>query len=213
MIPTLDTSRVRRVLAIGAHSDDVEIGCGGALLRLLDERPGLHVTYAIFCGDETRRAEAKSAASLLLQKAASVNVILHGLRDAFLPYEGPRVKELFEQLKAEQPDLVFTHFRDDLHQDHKLLNQLTWNTFRNHAVLEYEIHKFDADLARPNVYVTLNEDVVSRKLAILSAAFGSQRSKQWFDEETFRGLMRIRGVECASPTRYAEAFHGRKITW
>lgn len=213
MINLIDPSRLRRLLLVGAHSDDIEIGLGGTLLKLAQVAPHLELTWCVFCGDERRQAEAREGARLFGGGFAKVDLVLHGLRDAYLPYLGTETKDRFEQLKSSEPDLVFTHFREDRHQDHRLLSELTWNTFRSHLVLEYEIHKFDGDLGHPNVFVTLDESIADEKCRRLMQAFGSQRSKQWYDQETFRGLMRIRGVECASPTRYAEGFHARKLRW
>jgi LmbE family N-acetylglucosaminyl deacetylase len=200
------------VLCLGAHSDDIEIGCGATLLTLLGRHSQLRVHWVVFSGGGARAREASKSARLFLRGAAEQQVLLHEFRDGFFPYCGAEIKEKFEELKqGVQPDLIFTHCRQDRHQDHRLLNELTWNTWRNHLILEYEIPKYDADLGAPNVYVPLTAQVVKRKVENLMKCFGTQRSKQWFDEETFRGLMRLRGVECASSTRYAEAFYGRKM--
>jgi LmbE family N-acetylglucosaminyl deacetylase len=211
VIDLLVPSRVQRILLIGAHADDIEIGCGGTLLRLASLCPRAEVRYAVFCGDEKRQAEARAAAALFLAGFSKLDVTVFGFRDAYLPYLGATVKDAMESLKPFAPDLVFTHFRDDLHQDHRLLSSLTWNAFRDHLVLEYEIAKFDGDLAHPNFFITLDADTVARKCRLLHEAFPSQRSRQWFDDETFRALMRLRGIECNSPTKYAEAFHCRKL--
>lgn len=200
------------VLLIGAHSDDIEIGCGGTVLRLVRERPKLTIHWVVLAAEGVREEEARRSASRFLRGAEDAHVTVHGFRDGFLPYLGPPVKEAFEALKPVRPDLVFTHHGGDRHQDHRLIAELTWNTFRDHLVLEYEIPKYDGDLGQPNVFVSLDEDVVTEKVAALMAEFGSQRSKRWFTPETFRGLMRIRGIESASPTGAAEAFYARKVS-
>src|SRR5215475_9946131 len=201
----------RRVLAIGAHADDIEIGCGGALLTLLRAEPGVHVTWLILTAGGQRADEARASAEAFLADAGSFDLRIVGLRDGFLPY-GPEAKEVFEELKGEvDPQLVFTHARSDLHQDHRLACELTWNTFRDHTILEYEVPKFDGDLGQPNVYIGLTEEVTREKLRLLHSHFPSQSGKHWFDDETFLGLMRLRGMEARCPERYAEAFYGRKI--
>ena len=200
---------LRRVLAIGCHADDIEIGCGGTLLALTRAQRDLEVTWVVLGAEGDRAAEARSSAGDFLEDAVRSEVLVHGFRDAFMPYHGEAVKEAFESLKGVGPDLVFTHTRDDLHQDHRLACELTWNTFRDHMILEYEVPKWDGDLGRPNVYVPLDDETVAAKLERLLRHFPTQAGKHWYDEETFRGLMRIRGLECAS--RYAEAFHARKL--
>lgn len=197
------------VLCLGAHSDDIEIGCGGTLLRLLAARR-VRVTWVVLAATGRRAIEASRSAIRLLRGAAAQDVRVHDFRDGFLPFQGTAVKELFETLKPVQPDIVFTHYRHDRHQDHRLVSDLTWNTFRDHLVLEYEVPKWDGDLATPNVYVPLPPVIRRRKVRHLLAAFASQRSKRWFTAETFDGLMRLRGVECAAPAGYAEAFYGPK---
>ena len=213
MIKLTDTSRLKRVLLIGAHSDDVEIGCGGTVLRLARENPGLDVRWVVFCGaDDKRNAEARASAARYLEGFTSTRVDVFEFRDAFMPFEGIAVKERFEQMKREYaPDLVFTHFRDDRHQDHRLLSDLTWNTWRDHQILEYEIPKYDGDLAHPNVFAPLPEETCWRKIELLTAGFPTQATRQWFAPDTFWALMRLRGVECNSATRFAEAFHCRKM--
>ena len=198
------------VLCLGAHADDIEIGCGGTLLTLLEERPSVAVHWVVMSGAGARAGEARRSARRVLRGARRGEVRVESFRDGFLPYEGTAVKEVFEQLKSIEPDLIFTHFRHDLHQDHRLVCELTWNTFRDHTVLEYEIPKYDGDLAHPNVYVPLSTRIRRRKIRLLMSAFPSQARKRWYSPETFDGLMRIRGIECAAPDGYAEAFHGRK---
>jgi LmbE family N-acetylglucosaminyl deacetylase len=198
------------VLCIGAHCDDIEIGCGGTLLRLLGENPALEVHYLVLCSDAQRRREALDAANRLLGDAAEKHVQVLSFRDGFLPWAGGEVKECFESLKRSvSPDLILTHTRSDLHQDHRLVSELTWNTFRNHLILEYEIPKYDGDLGAPNFFVPLSEAEVARKLEIVLGAFASQRTRRWFDADTFRALLRLRGVECNAV--HAEAFHARKV--
>jgi LmbE family N-acetylglucosaminyl deacetylase len=166
----------------------------------------------VFSAPGARADEARAGAEAVLGDAADTRVWLHEFRDGFFPYVGAELKEIFEKLKqAVEPDLVFTHTRHDLHQDHRLVNELTWNTWRDHAILEYEIPKYDGDLGAPNVFVPLSAEVCERKLALLMRCFSSQRSKHWFSEETFRSLLRLRGLECRAPSGYAEAFHGRKL--
>jgi LmbE family N-acetylglucosaminyl deacetylase len=198
------------VLAVGAHSDDIEIGCGGTLLRLAEEHERVRVVWVVLSGDDGRAGEARASAEDFLA-GADGDVRLAAFRDAFFPHD-PGVKEYFEELASGfSPDLVLTHARPDLHQDHRLVNELAWNTFRDHLVLEFEIPKYDGDLAAPNVFVPLTERHARRKAELLMRHFASQRSKHWFTEELFLGLMRIRGAECRAPDGYAEAFFGRKL--
>jgi LmbE family N-acetylglucosaminyl deacetylase len=215
MLSLSDTTRLRRVLCIGAHSDDIEIGCGGTILRLLGERPGaLEVRWAVFgAADERRAREARESAARFLAGAARADVRIEAFRDAYMPFDGAAIKDRFESLKTGgfAPDLIFTHWRDDRHQDHRLLSDLTWNTWRDHLILEYEIFKYDGDVGRPNVYAPLDEAAGRRKVELLMTGFPSQAGRQWFTEDVFWATLRLRGVECNSPTRYAEAFHGRKV--
>lgn len=199
---------VRKVLCLGAHSDDIEIGCGATLMRWLEQRPDLMMQWIVFSAEGKRAKEAQASAKALLPKA-KLKVVVRKFRGSFLPYEGEKVKECFESLKDFAPDIVFTHFRDDRHQDHRLLSDLAWNTFRNHLILEYEIPKYDGDLGSPNVFVAVEESLARRKAAHLCRFFQTQNNKHWFTEETFLGLMRLRGMECAST--YAEAFYCRKL--
>jgi LmbE family N-acetylglucosaminyl deacetylase len=204
---------VRRVLAIGAHSDDLEIGCAGTILTLARANPGLAVDWVVLAASGDRADEARRSAQVLLGDGAEGSVEVLGFRDGYLPHTAGAVKDAFEELKGRvEPDLVLTHTRDDLHQDHRLVCELTWNTFRDHVVLEYEIPKWDGDMGRPNVYVPLDESVVREKLDLLGAHFETQRGKDWYDVDVFRGLMRIRGMECRAPSGYAEAFVARKLT-
>ena len=201
------------VLCLGAHADDIEIGCGGTLLRLAREHPGLSVHWVVFSGVGDRAEEAKRGAALFLRGVARAQVVVHRFRDGFFPYEGAEIKEAFEELASRvAPAVIFTHRGEDRHQDHRLLSELTWNTFRDHLVLEYEVPKYDGDLGNPNVFVPLDAPTRDGKVSHLMDVFSTQRGKRWFSPETFLGLMRLRGVESASPTGYAEGFHVRKST-
>ena len=213
MIQLSDTSRLSRVLCIGAHSDDVEIGVGGTLLRLARENPDIEVRWVVFCGiDEKRNREARESAARYLAGFKKSHVDVFQFRDSFLAFEPAAAKDRFEELKRSFiPDLIFTHFRDDRHQDHRLVSDLTWNTWRDHQILEYEILKYDGDLGRPNVFAPLPEDLCKQKIELLMQGFPTQATRQWFSEDTFWAMLRIRGVECNSPTKFAEAFHSRKM--
>jgi LmbE family N-acetylglucosaminyl deacetylase len=201
-----------RVLALGAHCDDIEIGCGGTILTWTGMPRPVDVEWVVFASNEVRAREARASAERFLEGAHAHRVEILAFRESYFPYVADRIKDQFEALKARvRPDVVLTHYRNDLHQDHRLLAELCWNTFRNHLILEYEIPKYDADLAQPNVFVALTPEVVERKIEIVVESFASQATKSWFDAETFRALLRLRGVESASPTRYAEAFHCRKV--
>jgi LmbE family N-acetylglucosaminyl deacetylase len=198
------------VLCLGAHSDDIEIGCGATVLELA-ERCRVSVRWVVFSAEGPRRREAWRGSELFLENAAEREVVVKDYRDGFFPYQGSGIKDYFEELKAGQPpDLVFTHWRSDAHQDHAFIANLTWNTFRDHAILEYEVPKYDGDLGLPNLYSPVSAELLERKIENLFAAFPSQTGKRWFDRVTFRGLARIRGVECNSGAGYAEAFHCRK---
>jgi len=201
------------VLCLGAHADDIEIGCGGTMLRLLSERPDVHVTWVVFSGNAERAREAQAGAALFLEGAAARRVIVKDFRDGYFPWQGPEIKDFMESLKREvEPDLVFTHFRDDRHQDHRTISELTWNTWRRHMILEYEIPKYDGDLGTPNCFVPLPAAICERKAALICEVFRSEAHKAWLTPDTFEALLRLRGVECAAPEKRAEAFHCRKIT-
>jgi LmbE family N-acetylglucosaminyl deacetylase len=209
----LSLDGVRSVLLLGAHSDDIEIGCGGTMLRLLAANPGASVHWIVFSAQGSRTQEAEASAARFLAQAANRNVEVHQFRDGFFPAEQARIKTYFEELKGKvDPDVIFTHYRDDMHQDHRVVNELTWNTYRRHAILEYEVPKWDGDLGTPNVYAPLSEEHARQKVKILMECFGTQRGKHWFDEETFTGLMRLRALECNAESKRAEAFYGRKVT-
>jgi LmbE family N-acetylglucosaminyl deacetylase len=200
------------VLCLGAHSDDIEIGCGGTLLHFLAGCPNTAVHWVVFSADAERAGEAVESGKAFLAGARSRTIHVNLFRDGFFPFQGAEIKEYFETLKTKLfPDLIFTHHRGDLHQDHRLIADLTWQTFRSQLILEYEIPKYDGDLGAPNVFVPLDESVCRRKIQTLLARFPSQRRKHWFDEDTFLALLRLRGMECRAPDRYAEAFYGRKL--
>jgi LmbE family N-acetylglucosaminyl deacetylase len=205
------TTEPLTILCIGAHSDDIEIGCGGTILRLLDAPVPLKLHWVVLSACGVRGEEARRAADLFAPQCDR-HVVLQQFRDGFMPYDGAMIKEFFEDLKCKvDPDLIFTHWQGDAHQDHRLVSSLTWNTFRNHMILEYEIPKYDGDLGNPNVFNPLDEKTCTKKIDRLIAAFPSQTGKPWFQRETFSGLMRIRGMECNAPDRYAEAFYSRKL--
>ena len=200
-----------RILCLGAHSDDIEIGCGGTLLQLKKVHPKLKIHWVVLSADGIRKEEAAKSAKLFTAGCEN-EVELKEFRDRYLPYDGAGVKLFFDELgNRVQPDLIFTHWGGDAHQDHRLASELTWNTFRDHFILEYEIPKFDGDLGRSNVFVPLDISICEEKVSHLLTAFESQASKRWFDRETFLGLMRIRGMESNAPSGYAEAFHARKV--
>jgi len=212
LIPHPARGRSLRVLCLGAHSDDLEIGCGGTLLSWLDAKPQLEVTWVVLSASGPRKSEAERSARALLRRATSVTVTLAAFRDGFLPAQYSEVKDFLESVKRTcTPDIVLTHRLEDRHQDHRLVAELTWNTWRDHLVLEYEILKYEGDLGQPNVYVPLKTAQAKRKVALLERHFASQRSKTWFAADNFLGLMRLRGLECRSESGYAEAFHARKI--
>ena len=204
---------LKTILCLGAHADDIEIGCGGTLLKLLAENESLHVHWVVLGAGGRRADEATASAGAFLDRAGSSRVVVKGFRDSFFPYVGGEVKEYFCELQKEvAPDLIFTHRREDMHQDHRLVAELTWQAFRDHLILEYEIPKYEGDLGNPNVYVPLSESVSRRKVDTILDAFPSQRDKPWFSEETFWSLLRIRGVESNAPSRYAEGLYCRKMT-
>ena len=200
-----------RLLCLGAHSDDLEIGCGGTILRLLAEKRDCHVRWIVFSATAVRKKEALRSAGFFLRRARQRGVIVRNYRDGFFPNAYQRIKEDFERLKNFSPDLILTHYRHDLHQDHRVICELTWNTFRNHLILEYEIPKYDGDLGTPNFFVPLNEGICKRKIEYLLSCFKSQAVKPWFSADLFRGLMRVRGLEANSPGKFAEAFYSRKL--
>lgn len=201
-----------RLLCIGAHCDDIDIGCGATLLTWLRACKGLHVDWVVLSGNDVREAEARESAGRFLAAAGSANVVVQRFRNGYFPSVVPEIKDYFEQLKAgPRPDLVLTHYRHDLHQDHRTVSELTWNTFRDHLILEYEIPKYDGDLGQPNVFVEVDEATAAEKIDILMESFASETEKNWFDERTFAAMLRLRGVECQSRNGLAEGFYGRKL--
>jgi len=200
------------VLCLGAHSDDIEIGAGATLLEWQQRGVRLDVLWCVLSANGPREAEARASAADFLAGAERARVEVHRFRDGFFPAHSAEIKAWFEQLKGRfEPDVVLTHRGDDAHQDHREISALSWNTFRDHLILEYEIPKWDGDLGRPNLYVPVGAAAMARKVELLVRHFGSQRSKHWFDEETFRGLARLRAMECRAAERYAEAFFARKV--
>jgi LmbE family N-acetylglucosaminyl deacetylase len=205
--------RALEVLVVGAHADDIEIGCGGTILHLAAGGFPLHVTWVVLAAAGVREREAVSSAAAFLKDVEQTTVVLKAFRDGFFPWAGAEVKEVFEDLKRTvAPDLILVPRRDDAHQDHRLVAELTWNTFRDHLVLEYEIVKYDGDLGNPNLFVPLPAATCERKVELLLEQFPSQRDRRWFTPDTFWALLRLRGVESNAPSGYAEAFHTRKAT-
>lgn len=200
-----------RLLVVGAHSDDIEIGCGGTILKLVEQSAISAICWVVLSGNAERGAEAEASAHALLNGGVEKRVIVRNFKDGFFPYEGGEIKSFFETLKMEfSPDVIFTHQRQDLHQDHRVSCELTWNTFRDHLILEYEVPKYDGDMGSPNLFVPLEDEFCRQKVDHLLDHFASQRDKRWFREDLFSGLLRLRGMECQSPTSYAEAFYCRK---
>lgn len=200
------------VLCLGAHCDDIDIGCGGALLSLLERHRGTEVTWVVLASSAARERELRASARRFLRRAARANVLVQQFRDGFFPAQYAAIKEVFESLKRlPDPDLVFTHRRADLHQDHRVVAELSWNTFRNHLVLEYEIPKYEGDLATPSAYIELTRRQVERKIQILLGSYRTQHAKRWFTADTFRGLMRLRGIESGAASGWAEGFHASKL--
>lgn len=201
-----------KILCLGAHSDDIEIGCGGTILRLIDDFPEAEFYWAVFSGDRKRAKEAKRSANAFLKGAKSKIIALQDFRESYFPFSGTEIKDFFETLKQEfSPDLIFTHYRNDAHQDHRVLSDLTWNTYRNHLILEYEIPKYDGDLRNPNLFVHLNEIYVQMKVKYICETFTSQNQKLWFSKDAFKSIMRIRGIESNSSSKFAEGFYCRKM--
>jgi LmbE family N-acetylglucosaminyl deacetylase len=201
-----------QVLCLGCHSDDIEIGCGGAVLKLGAERQDAEFHWVVFSTKGVRGSEAACAANQFVDPSRIKSMILKDFRDGYMPFAGADIKDVFEELKDElSPDIIFTHNRQDAHQDHRLIAELTWNTFRDHLILEYEIPKYDGDMGRPGVFIALSTDVCEKKVSLIVDTFKSQNGKPWFERETFMSLMRLRGMECNAPSGYAEAFYGRKL--
>jgi LmbE family N-acetylglucosaminyl deacetylase len=206
------TNNALQILALGCHSDDIEIGCGGAILRLGVEHPDCVFHWVVFSAIGVRAAEARHAAAQFVDPLRLKGPVLKTFPDGFMPFVGADIKSVFEELKrAVSPDLIFTHNRRDAHQDHRLISELTWNTFRSHLILEYEIPKYDGDMGQPSVFLPISLEMCEKKVRLIMDTFQSQCDKRWFQRETFLSLMRLRGMECNSPSGYAEAFYGRKL--
>jgi LmbE family N-acetylglucosaminyl deacetylase len=206
-----DAASPLKILCLGAHSDDIEIGCGGTILQLAEQFPSCVLHWVVFSALGIRAAEAQRGAELFAGTTTLNGPVLKPFQDGFMPFVGAEIKATFEELKAISPDVIFTHNRRDAHQDHRLISELTWNTFRDHLILEYEIPKYDGDLGQPNVFVPLGAKTLENKVDYIMDAFQSQHSKRWFRKETFLSLMRLRGIECNAPSGYAEAFYVRKM--
>lgn len=217
IMPALESLRkgsTLNVLCIGSHPDDIEIGCGGTILRMLEEVPALQFNWIVLSGDKKRKEEAQKSVEAIIPSDNAKKVEIQNFRESYFPYIGSNIKDYFEELKkAASPDIIFTHYRSDAHQDHRLVSDLTWNTFREHFILEYEIPKYDGDLGAPNLFVHLKQPLVKRKIDNILRAFKTQTGKRWFTEDTFKSIMRIRGIESNSPSKYAEAFYCRKIVF
>jgi len=206
------SNSIRSVLCLGAHADDIEIGCGGTILRWLEEYDNLEFHWVVLSSGRRRKKEALKAADLFLQGASKKTVAVESFRDGFFPYIGTEIKEYFEVLKKRvSPDVVLTHYRDDRHQDHRLVSDLTWNTFRKELILEYEIPKYDGDLGQPNLFMQLSEKVCQKKVRYILDVYQTQIQKHWLTEDTLRAMLRLRGVESRSAGKYAEAFYCRKM--
>lgn len=212
LLPDRGSGETLKVTCLGAHCDDIEIGCGGTLLALRKRHPNLELRWLILSSDELRASEARKSAARFGVEDVAKQVQIETFRDGYLPWEGAAVKQaIHDHSRSFEPHIVFTHFRDDRHQDHRLVSDVTWNAYRDHLVLEYEIPKWDGDLGRPNVYMPLEHEEVEAKLEILHEVYASQLEKDWFQPEAFRGLMAVRGVESRAGSGHAEAFHARKL--
>jgi len=206
------TTETLTVLCLGCHSDDIEIGCGGTILRLAEQRSRSVFHWVVFSAIGVREAEARRAAALFVDPPRLRGPMLKTFPDGFMPFVGAEIKTVFEDLKQTcSPDVIFTHNSKDAHQDHRLIAELTWNTFRDHLILEYEVPKYDGDLGQPSVFVPLEPEICERKIRSIMDAFQSQHGKRWFQQETFLSLMRLRGMECNASSGYAEAFYCRKL--
>lgn len=206
-----EASELKSVLLLGAHCDDIEIGCGATIRRLLREYKDLSITWVVFSSNPEREKEARASAEAFLEGCSSNAVHIKAFRNSYFPHIGAELKEYFEQLKGEvNPDVVFTHYGQDLHQDHRTISELTWNTFRDHMILEYEIPKYDGGLGSPGFFVPVSTGDLEQKTTYLHQYYASQKSKQWFTSSTFEALMRLRGIECNAADGYAEAFYCRK---
>jgi len=208
----LDLTSTQTILCIGAHCDDIEIGCGATLLTMLAANLKLKIWWVVLSGDQRRMAEAEASCHAFCRQAAETHFVPQNFRDRFFPYDGEQIKRFLHSISADiQPDLIFTHRREDLHQDHRTIAEFTWNAFREHLILEYEIPKYEGDLGQPNVFVPVSSEIAERKIHLLCQHFPSQLEKPWFDRDAFHALLRLRGIECRSSTRLAEGFYGRKM--
>jgi LmbE family N-acetylglucosaminyl deacetylase len=203
--------KLRTILCLGAHCDDIEIGCGGSILRWIAEFSQLSFVWVVMSSNAVREQEARASAKRFLKGTTQNRIIIKTFKNGYFPFVGAEIKDFFETLKVEvSPDVIFTHYREDRHQDHRVVSDLTWNTFRDHFILEYEIPKYDGDLGVPNLFVSLEQSVCAEKVESILDCFPSQAGKQWFNRDTFIALMRLRGVEASSASGYAEAFYCRK---
>jgi LmbE family N-acetylglucosaminyl deacetylase len=203
-----------KVLCLGAHCDDIEIGCGGTIINLIDEYQDIEFHWTVFCSNQEREQELYKSFETFLKRVQKKTIDIFNFKDGFLPYQAEKVKGVFENMKKEfSPDLILTHYRDDRHQDHRTVSDLTWNTYRNHLILEYEIPKYDGDFGAPNFFVELSEDTCHKKVSNILQAYSSQREKHWFTEDIFFATARIRGMEACAISKYAEAFYCRKIVF
>ena len=208
----INSGALIKILCLGAHCDDLEIGCGGTILKILNTLSNTEVDWIVFSGKGKRAGEAKNSAISFLIDAKKTNIEIKGFKDGFFPYTGAEIKNHFEELKRRiSPDLIFTHYRNDLHQDHRLISELTWNTFRDHLIFEYEIVKYDGDIGSPNLFFHLDEHVCRKKIDLILNTFKSQKTRNWFTEDSFLSIMRLRGLESNSNSRFAEGFYCRKV--
>jgi LmbE family N-acetylglucosaminyl deacetylase len=208
----INFDEIKSILCVGAHADDIEIGCGGTILKLLAENNSIEVHWIVLSATDERAEEAVRSAESFLREAQDRHILVKNFRDTFFPYCGTEIKEFFNDFSREiSPDLIFTHWLEDRHQDHRFVSELTWNTFRDHLVLEYEIPKYEGDLGKPNIFLPLSESICQRKVETTVRAFRSQQSKKWFTPDAFWSLLRIRGIESNSPSKFAEALHCRKL--
>lgn len=209
-----DDDSPKNILCLGAHCDDIEIGCGGSILTLIDRMKNIRFYWVVFSSDDRREREAVQCANDFLCNVKEKNIVIHRFRNSYFPYHGAEIKAYFEQLKLEySPDIIFSHYGKDLHQDHRLISELTWNTYRDHLILEYEIPKYDGDLGSPNFYIHLDEGMCRKKTSMICKYFKSQYDKDWFTTDTFMSLLRLRGIESKAPKKYAEGFYCRKIAF
>jgi LmbE family N-acetylglucosaminyl deacetylase len=201
-----------KVLCLGAHCDDIEIGCGGTIMNLIDEYKNIEFYLVVFCSTQEREQESYKSFEFLLKKVHKKTINIFNLKDGFIPYQKDTVKDIFEILKKTfTPDLILTHYRDDRHQDHRTISDLTWETYRDNLILEYEIPKYDGDFGTPNFFVELSETTCHQKVDSILQAYTSQRNKHWFTEDVFFAMARLRGMEACAKSKYAEAFYCRKI--